>query len=305
VCFSLYDASKDADYLLCGTLALYYVQSKQIQANGMLRGSLPASVPIWGKYHPMAFVNWGPKFFADALLQFRKYNIPVWKQQEQFVRQCFRLKADSGRWADHSTTLDALDEQIMESIVSIIEQHCTSQSKESLHVLDIGCGEGRCMKWLHASLPAAKCFGVDPVAGGDDDGIRVGSAYEIEFPNDSFDVVYSYVSLQHVANLDRVFSEVRRVLKRDGIFVVSDRHRFSGRGLLKPWHEFKGRWMYAWDSPFLERWYTPAEWLEILDREGFDALCHKSVNSPTDRGIRKVVPANRFLIVAGRKRTTN
>lgn len=305
VCLQLYDATADPEYLHYGSVALYYVQSKQIQSGSVLKGALPASVPFWGRYQPYAFVNWGVKFFADALLQFRGYGIPVWKQQEEFVSQCFRLRADSGRWAKHSTTLDVLDERIMRRIANLIRSHCTAPPNDQVDVLDLGCGEGRCIEWLRTTLPDVRCCGVDPVPPVDNDSIRAGSAYEIPFPDESFDVVYSYLTLQHVSDLSRVFGEVQRVLKPGGMVVVADRHRVSARGFFKPWHEFKGRWMYSWDSSFRERWYTPGEWRSLFENEGFEVLSKDTLCNPKDRGIRRLLATNRFLIVAGRKLPTN
>jgi glycosyltransferase involved in cell wall biosynthesis len=35
---------------------------------GGIRGGISGSYPIWGKYLPLAYVNWAAKFFADALM---------------------------------------------------------------------------------------------------------------------------------------------------------------------------------------------------------------------------------------------
>ena len=37
------------------------------QNNG-IKGALPGSYPIWGKYQPFAYPNWATKFFADTLI---------------------------------------------------------------------------------------------------------------------------------------------------------------------------------------------------------------------------------------------
>jgi hypothetical protein len=37
-------------------------------SNPGVRGGVKGSHPVWGRYHRMSFVNWGAKFFADALL---------------------------------------------------------------------------------------------------------------------------------------------------------------------------------------------------------------------------------------------
>jgi len=36
---------------------------------GAIRGGVKGSQPLWGKYHRLAYVNWGAKFLADALMR--------------------------------------------------------------------------------------------------------------------------------------------------------------------------------------------------------------------------------------------
>jgi hypothetical protein len=46
-------------------------RSKQINSPGKkdIHGAIPGSHPLWGKYCPMSFPNWAPKFSIDALLR--------------------------------------------------------------------------------------------------------------------------------------------------------------------------------------------------------------------------------------------
>ncbi len=50
--------------------------------------------------------------------------------------------------------------------------------------------------------------------------IRKGNAESLEFQNDSFDLIYSHGVLHHTPNMPRAFSEVNRVLKDNGEFIV-------------------------------------------------------------------------------------
>jgi folate-dependent phosphoribosylglycinamide formyltransferase PurN len=62
----------------CGDLRLLNTALKAIDAvkraqpmvtgNPGLRGAIPGSHPVWGKYQALEMVNWGAKFFCDALL---------------------------------------------------------------------------------------------------------------------------------------------------------------------------------------------------------------------------------------------
>jgi hypothetical protein len=46
-------------------------RSKQISAGGKtdIHGAIPGSHPLWGKYCPMSFPNWAPKFLIDTFLR--------------------------------------------------------------------------------------------------------------------------------------------------------------------------------------------------------------------------------------------
>jgi hypothetical protein len=48
--------------------ALCYVRARQETADRSpgLRGAIPGSHPIWGRYAPLTYPNWATKFFVDA-----------------------------------------------------------------------------------------------------------------------------------------------------------------------------------------------------------------------------------------------
>jgi hypothetical protein len=98
VCLHLHEITGETDWLEAAKLSIYYLKSKQLRSKGILHGALPASVPIWGYYHPMMFPNWAVKFFADALLIYEKQNIAVWQEQEMWVKKSLDLQLDGGGW---------------------------------------------------------------------------------------------------------------------------------------------------------------------------------------------------------------
>ena len=102
-------------------------------------------------------------------------------------------------------------------------------------VLDLGCGGGFMSEAL--ARKGAKVIGVDPseaaIAAAQDHAemqglaidYKVGSGENIPLPDHSMDCVVCVDVLEHVAQLDRVLDEVRRVLKPGGTFLFDTINR--------------------------------------------------------------------------------
>ncbi len=92
-------------------------------------------------------------------------------------------------------------------------------------VLDIGCGPRGSLEWADM---AAERVGLDPLAseylklGADRHKMRyVDSGSEaMPFEDGHFDIVTSFNSLDHVANLEQTIKEIGRVTKPGGTFIV-------------------------------------------------------------------------------------
>ena len=119
---------------------------------------------------------------------------------------------------------------------------------EGLRALDVGCGGGYLSEEL-ARL-GFNVSGVDPAPASlaaaqshaKQSGLtidyRVAQAESLPFPDGSFDLVTCCDVLEHVQDLDRTLSEIARVLKPGGIFIVryhqSDIHDLAGGDLCCP-----------------------------------------------------------------------
>ncbi len=98
-------------------------------------------------------------------------------------------------------------------------------------VLAIGCGDGIELNYL-------KKKGADKVVGIDSSKYMVArsklnapwaeihkmSASNLDFKVESFDFVYSDLAIHYVRDIGKVFSEVYKILKKDGIFLFSTTH---------------------------------------------------------------------------------
>ena len=103
--------------------------------------------------------------------------------------------------------------------------------KKGAKFLDVGCGAGYAMMKA-MEKKSCEVFGIDPDPGGHGVG-RTGSGFaipienikkafaeEIPFESKMFDVVYSSHVLEHVNDEQKSLSEMKRVLKDDGILII-------------------------------------------------------------------------------------
>ena len=69
VWMKLYKKTNDGKYYNAASkmnALLIYIQKQNDGEN--TKGALPGSFPVWGRYEPFSFPNWGTKYFADALM---------------------------------------------------------------------------------------------------------------------------------------------------------------------------------------------------------------------------------------------
>lgn len=106
-------------------------------------------------------------------------------------------------------------------------------------ILDIGAGTGRTIEFIKEYHPDIKIIGIEPVQELREQGYAKGILREIlidgdgnslPFENGSFDLVCEFAVLHHVANPEKVVSEMLRVSKK-GIF-ISDSNNFGQGNLL-------------------------------------------------------------------------
>jgi ubiquinone/menaquinone biosynthesis C-methylase UbiE len=106
-------------------------------------------------------------------------------------------------------------------------------------ILDVGAGTGRAMHFVKTTMPNVKCVGVEPSAelraqanrrGLSPDELLDGDALNLNFADNSFDVVCAFGILHHIKDHKRAVSEMARVARR-AVF-ISDANNF-GQGSLR------------------------------------------------------------------------
>jgi SAM-dependent methyltransferase len=130
--------------------------------------------------------------------------------------------------------------------------------------LDVGCGEGRFCRMMTAC--GLRTVGIDPTADlirqarrRDPDGdYRLGRAEALDLPDDSFDLVVSYVTLVDIEGLGAAVAEMARVLRPGGALLIANLTSFSSAGPPEGWtRDHEGKLRFPIDRYLEER----AEWV--------------------------------------------
>ena len=149
------------------------------------------------------------------------------------------------------------------------------ERKESLTILDVGCGTGFCIAELAKTDLNAQCIGLDIAIGMLRQArCRVGIMADfvcadieaLPLPNNCVDLIISNLALQWCPDLEGVFSGLRRILKPDGVVLFS---MFGDRTL----NELRDAWSQVDEfshvnhfhkSDHVNRsWWMP-DWLNLL-----------------------------------------
>jgi len=149
-------------------------------------------------------------------------------------------------------------------------------------VLDIACGEGYGSNLL--ARVAASVVGVDisheVVAHARNKYGRtikfcVGSCTRVPLASDSFDTIVSFETLEHIDDHDGMLQEVKRVLRRDGVFIISTPDKLN-----------YGHLVGDAGNPFHVRELSSEEFVNLLKRYFKNTyfyeqkICHASILTP-------------------------
>lgn len=140
-------------------------------------------------------------------------------------------RADTYTHGHHDSVLRSHRARTAENSAGYLLPHL--RAGQSL--LDIGCGPGTITLDLARCVEPGQTVGLDraelPLVQARDAarerglrtvGFTVGDAYQLDFPDDSFDVVHAHQLLQHLTDPVAALTEMRRVCRPGGIVAARD-----------------------------------------------------------------------------------
>jgi len=187
--------------------------------------------------------------------------------------------------------------------------------------LDVGCGEGRFCRMLTGR--GIRAVGIDPTEALIDEArrrdptgdYRIGRAERLDFPDASFDLVVSYLSLIDIPDLSPAIAEMARVLRPGGSLLIANltsfntaaQRSFGARLGLRPVVDHylveRAEWV-SWRGIRVQNWHRPlATYMGLLLGAGLE-LKHFDEPSPHAGDPLRIARYRRapwFLIMEWRK----
>jgi len=141
--------------------------------------------------------------------------------------------------------------------------------------LDLGCGPVKLAG--HIGLDKIPLEGVDVICDIEKE--------ELPFVNESFDVVYSSNTLEHIKNLEKVMLAILRILKKDGHFLIQVPYFISAKAFQDPTHvrffTLKTFDYFVEEQDIAPRWYFKNLFKKIEKRQFiFDRTLFKIIVGP-------------------------
>ncbi|AKT90934.1 SAM-dependent methyltransferase [Campylobacter ureolyticus RIGS 9880] len=172
---------------------------------------------------------------------------------------------------DGIKTLKRMNEAHNEGALWAISKINLDENKQ-LNILDIGCGGGQNLLNLSIKFKNSTLFGIDysptsiSLSNEICQGIKnrvfleVLDVHKMSFSDSKFDLVTAFETLYFWENLDIAFNEIKRVLKKDGKFMI------FLEGTTKQTLE---KWENLGEGIKLKNKLNPTEVKEILNKNGF------------------------------------
>jgi ubiquinone/menaquinone biosynthesis C-methylase UbiE len=169
------------------------------------------------------------------------------------------------------------------------------------HILEIGCGTGKnteclllktkqltCVDFSELMLEKAK----EKISNKNVKFLQMDVRTHWNFNENQFDLITCSLILEHIENLDFIFKEANRVLKKDGLFYIGELHPF------KQYQGSKARFETGNDIFELECFtHHLTDFLECAKKYGFNC---DDINELFDDNDRTVIP--RLLAMLFRKK---
>jgi ubiquinone/menaquinone biosynthesis C-methylase UbiE len=156
---------------------------------------------------------------------------------------------------------------------SIVRKYTNVSLNTDSQILEIGSGPGYLLSFLESWFPKSSICGLEYdsrlVAEAKQRTTRTnfvqGNAEELSFSDEQFDAIISLHLIEHLYHPEQMLAEVKRTLKKDGIFILATPNLggIGAKMMGEKWHGFRD------DHVSLK---SADEWSHLIEQSGFTLL---------------------------------
>lgn len=141
--------------------------------------------------------------------------------------------------------------------LSMVLSFFPSKKNMTKKILDVGCASGWFLSEIYKAYPSADCYGIDIYDKAIKHGKKIyphlklslADAYKLPYKDNFFDVVVCTEVLEHVDNSQAVLTEIKRVIKKDGVAIIElDSGSILFSVVWYVWRKFHGK---VWNDAHL------------------------------------------------------
>lgn len=179
-------------------------------------------------------------------------------------------------FSSRSNTYDAISTWVNNDTILSCITDCIPEllgEQEILNIVDLGAGTGAVSKYIHRKYPFNKKITAVDICQdmlskiSEPDIIKYVSSLEnMPFLDNTFDVAVSRQCLHYVENLDQVIQEVKRIVKDNGVFVLSQ--------IVPLESAVKDYWskVIKFRQPLRKHYFSEKDWINLFICEDFSVL---------------------------------
>ncbi len=180
------------------------------------------------------------------------------------------------------------------NLLDTLESEYVRRFGEGRDVLEVGCGTGLVLERIASFARAARGIDLSPgmLQKARERGLDVveGSATDLPFDDESFDVTCSFKVLAHIPAIEKALSEMARVTRPGGMVLAELYNPWSIRGLLRKWGPARKVGHKTDESDVFTRFDTPTRARELTP---------PGCSFAGARGVRIVTPTAEMVSLPG------
>lgn len=219
----------------------------------------------------------------DTLVKYNTNDCDIYSELHEFIHQSLeKRKYQKIQHKAHYRSANRANK-----IIEFVTDYCNT-NVQNQNILDLGCDDGTITNvvasLLHLNKKQIQGCDIKP----SNNCKRLFTYKQLDcneqntlpYENNTFDVVYAFMSLHHIQNIGETIAEVQRILKPNGIFIIREHNCLTKRfsHVLDVVHGFYSMvWSFQQEkhdfmAEYWAEYKSAIEWEQLICAQNFDLL---------------------------------